>query len=41
MAKMMKDERENGNNFIWMNEKDHSASNPLVDNNCFQVDVQE
>jgi hypothetical protein len=24
-----------------MNEEDHSASNPLVDNNCFHVDVQE
>jgi hypothetical protein len=39
MAKMMKDEREDGNNFIWMNEEDHSASNPLVDNNCFHMDV--
>jgi hypothetical protein len=41
MVKTMKNEKEDGDNGIWMNEEDHSASNPLVDNNCFHVDVQE
>jgi hypothetical protein len=39
MAKTMKDEREDGDNGIWMNEEDQNASNPLVHNNCFHVDV--
>jgi hypothetical protein len=37
MAKIMKD----GDNGIWMNEKYQNASNPLVDSNCFHVDVEE
>jgi hypothetical protein len=41
VAKMMKYEREDGDNGIWMNEEDKNASNPLVDSNCFHADVEE
>jgi hypothetical protein len=41
MAKMMKDEREDGDNGIWMNEEDWNPSNPLVIVTCFHVDVEE
>ncbi len=41
MAKMMKDEREDGDNGIWMNEENQNPSNPLVIITCFHVDVKE
>jgi hypothetical protein len=40
MAKM-KDDKENGDDGIWMNEKDHNASKPLMDSNCFHMDIHE
>jgi hypothetical protein len=41
MAKMMKDEREDGDNGIWMNEENQNPSNSLVIVTCFHVDVEK
>ncbi len=41
MANVTKDERVGGYNGIWMNEKDKSAFEPLMDSNYFQVDIKE
>jgi len=41
MAKMMMDEGKDGDDGIWMNEEDQSAFEPLMNNNCFHVDIQE
>lgn len=37
----MKDEGQNGDDGNWMNEEDKSASEPLMENNYFHMDVQE
>jgi hypothetical protein len=39
MVTMMKDERQNGDDGNWMNEENKSASEPLMENNCFHVDI--
>ncbi len=38
---MMKDERKDGDDGIWMNGEYQSAIEPLMDSNCFHADVQE
>lgn len=38
MAKMMKDEGEDGDDGIWINE-DHNASEALIGNNCIHMEV--
>ncbi len=38
---VMNDEKENGDDGNWMNEEDQNASKPLMDSNCFHVDVQK
>ncbi len=35
------DEAEDGDDDIWMNEENQSAFEPLMNNNCFHVDIQE
>ncbi len=37
----MKDEWASGYDDIWMNEEEKNAYGPLMDNNCFNVDIHE
>jgi hypothetical protein len=39
MAKMMKDEGGDGDDDIWMNQKDYNAFETLIDNTCIHVEV--
>jgi hypothetical protein len=39
MEKTMTDVGEDGDDGIWMNEEEQSASKPLTYNNCFHVDI--
>jgi hypothetical protein len=41
MVAMMKDERQNGDDGNWMNEKNKNASKPLMENNYFHMDIHE
>jgi hypothetical protein len=41
LAKMMKDEKGNGDNDIWMSKESQSASEPLIKSNYFHMDIQE
>jgi hypothetical protein len=41
MEKTMMDEGEDDDVGIWMNEENQSAFEPLTNNNCFHVDIQE
>ncbi len=40
-VEMMKDEEGDGDDDIWMNNEDQSAFAPLIQSNCFHVDIQE
>lgn len=39
MVEMMKDEGEDGDDGIWINEEDQNAFEALIDNNCIHVEV--
>jgi hypothetical protein len=39
MVEMMKDEGEDGDDGIWINEEDHNASKALIDNNCIHMEI--
>jgi hypothetical protein len=39
MVEMMKDEGEDGDDGIWINEEDQNASETLIDNYCICVKV--
>lgn len=41
MVEKMKDKWTSGYNGIWMNEEDNNTSGPLMEVNCFHVDVHE
>jgi hypothetical protein len=41
MAKTMTNEGEDGDDGIWMNAENQNAFEPLTNNNCFHVDIQE